>query len=175
MRKIFTTGKPSRYHAHQMDLDEKIENLLLEVYAIMPSLGTYPFTAITVARTALDSSTTKSLLIPSNQLLILKRTDFSQDEWIDYIVNTKEYETIPLENRKAFLSANRHASADEAVMMQWCDRVISLGVGIIMGLAHNKGISLIPVEADLATLDIHFGFHTKNLQIYQLFDISANS
>jgi hypothetical protein len=45
-------------------------------------------------------------------------------------------------------------------------------MGIVMQLARNKGIYLKPVAANLPDLDAHFGFLSKKLEAYQLFDVS---
>lgn len=155
-----------------MSVDQNINSLILDIYRIMPSLGTYPFTMMAMLRTELSGLNIKPSLRSATQLIVLKRTDFNVSDLMDYVTNTKEYDTIPLDNREAFLDNYRRKSQDDAAMTEWCERIVSMGIGIIVHLAKTNGIYLKPVRADLTDLDAHFGFLSKNLQAYQLFDVN---
>ncbi len=141
---------------NQLGLGKKIEELFLSFYSGMPSTGNYPFTFI------------KTNLL---QILVLKRTDYNESDLLDYMSNTKEFSTMPSDNRETFLENYRRKSRDPLAFQEWCERTTNIGIGILMHHAKVQGINLKQVDIGLVDLDNRFDFQTKNLLSYQLFDI----
>lgn len=154
-----------------MDLEKNISSLILEIYLIMPSVGAWPFTIVPLARSQFEGLCMERLLFSSLQLIVLKRTDFGPADLIDYLINSKEYSGIPPERREGFLNSYKHKLQNEKSMTQWYEQIINLGIGITMELARRKEMEIRLVPTELAEVDSHFGFHSKNLQAYQLFDV----
>jgi hypothetical protein len=154
-----------------MNIEKKIEALLLEYYQIMPSVGTWPFTVMPLAGEQFEGLSIKPLLGSQIQLIILKRTDFGPADLVDYLINSKEYGNIPPERRLGFLNSYKHRLQDDKEMSRWCEQLISLSIGITMELFRRNEMEIRLVLAELAEVDSHFGFHCKNLQTYQLFDV----
>ena len=136
----------------------------------MPSVGAWPFTAVPLARAQFKGLSIEPLLVSPMQLIILKRTDFGPADLIDYLINSKEYGGVPAERRQGFLNSYTHRLQDEKEMSQWCEQIISLGIGITTELFRRNEMEIRSVPVEPAEVDSHFRFHCKNLQTYQLFD-----
>jgi hypothetical protein len=121
-----------------MGVDQNINSMLLDIYRIMPSLGAYPFTMIALAREEFGGLIIKPSLVSATQLMVLKRTDFNESDLVDYVTNTNEFDSIPLDNRAAFLDNYRRKWQNEAAITEWCERIISMGIGIVIQQTKTK-------------------------------------
>jgi hypothetical protein len=155
-----------------LELNQEIDGMLLDVYQAIPSSGTYPFTIIRIVRTELNGLNITPDLLSGSQILVLKRTDFDLSDLMDYVIHTTEYSTIRSDRQEDFLDGYKLKYLNTAALTGWSEQIISLGIGMAKQLARQKRINLIPVEADLSQLDSRFGFQSRNLQAYQLFDLN---
>lgn len=155
-----------------LELNQEIDAMLLDVYQVMPSSGTYPFTIIRIVHTELTGLKITSDLLSGSQILVLKRTDFDLADLIDYVTHTNEYSAIRSDRQADFLDNYKYKYQNAAALTGWSEQIISLGIGMVKQLARQKRINLIPVAADLSQLDSRFGFQYRNLKAYQLFDLN---
>lgn len=156
----------------QQEIDQTIDQLLLDFYAIMPSRGTYPFTMIRFSNEEHSDSIVGPAPAPLSQILVLERTDFSLHDLIDYVSQTKEYSGIRSDSKEDFLQDYRFKYQRQAALNIWKNQITDLGIGIFTQLAEQKGLHLMPTEKNLAEPDFFSGFASQGLKIYQLFDCS---
>lgn len=109
----------------------------------------------------------------SEQLLFLIRTDFDTNYLIDYISNSKEYFSIPVNQQDGYLHHYIKRVEDNSGIINWSEKIASLTIGIAVGLSENLDLCIESIEADLSELNNHFQFSAQNLKSYQLFDIYA--
>lgn len=154
-----------------MEIEQKIDSSILNIYRLMPSSGEWPFTMLRIDRRELSRLPFENTLVSPSQLLVLKRTDFNRDHILDYAQNSKEYDTIPPLYKKAFLDSFINKFNDERELEQWTENITSIGIGLILHMARSNGVELLPVQAVLTDVDSHLGLEAKGLKAYQLFDI----
>lgn len=156
----------------QQRVDQKIDDLLLDIYTAMPSWGSYPFTIIRIANKDIGGLTIVPGSPTKSRILILERTDFSLNELIDYVTHSKEYRDIRSEFRDEFLQGFMIKYRSPAALKIWKNQVTSLGIGIVIQIARQKGLNVTLVDNDLAQQDFLSEFNFKGLSAYQLLDYS---
>ncbi|CAH0142095.1 hypothetical protein [Pedobacter sp. Bi36] len=156
---------------HHMKLDQTIDSLILDIFPVMPSSGSWPFTMTSIERNELIGLKMEKTVFASSQLLVLKRTDFNGGDLIDYAMKSKEYQTIPAQLRLEFLDKYNNLAENEQTLQDWTDRITSMAIGLVIKTALNKGLQLVPIDTDHSILDKHMGFENKELATFQLFDI----
>ena len=152
--------------------NQKIDELLLDFYSAMPSQGTYPFTMLRISNPEPSDLMLAPVLASHSHILILERTDFSLDDLIDYVSQTKEHSDLRSEAQFDFLRNYRLRYQDQADLITWKNRITSLGIGIIMQLAKQKGLHLIMKHQDLSKSDFLSGYTSPGLQVYQLLTVA---
>ncbi len=154
-----------------MEIEQKIDSSILNIYRLMPSSGEWPFTMLRIDRRELSGLPFQGTLFSSSQLLVLKRTDFNRDHLIDYAQNSKQYAAVPVSKRKAFLESFTDKFDDPGQFEQWADNITSMGIGMILHMARSSGLELLPVQAVLTDVDSNLGLEAKGLKAYQIFDV----
>ena len=154
-----------------MELEQIIDAVILDIFPLMPSTGTWPFTMVRVDRNKLSGLETDKILFASAQLLVLKRTDFTSEDLLDYAINSKEYNTLSVPLKSGFLENYNKMIDNEEELQEWMDKTISLAIGLVIQTALNKALQFTPVEANLSVLDTQMELGQKNLRAYQLFDV----
>jgi hypothetical protein len=153
-----------------MRLDQIIDSSILDIFPLVPSTGTWPFTMIRIDRRELAGLDVDKLLVAPFQLLVLKRTDFNSKDLIEYATKSKEYQTILDPLKPGFLESYDKTIGNEENFQEWTDRTTNLAIGMVIQTALYKGLQFSSVETDLTILDAHMGLTNKNLRAYQLFD-----
>jgi hypothetical protein len=153
-----------------MRLDQMIDSAILEIFPLMPSPGSWPFTMMSIERNELTGLKIDKTLFAPFQLLVLKRTDFDSKDLFDYITKSKEYQTV--DDKNNFLEKYRKIIATASDFSEWVDRTTSLAIGLVIQTAITKGLLFSPVDTDLLLLDLHLALNQKKLQAYQLFDVN---
>lgn len=153
-----------------MELNKRIESSIVDIFPLMTSSGSWPFMMIQMERENLKELSIEPALKSSSLLLILLRTDFSDDDLLDYAKNTKEYSTLPAENRQAYLQMFKAKAQNPLEMARWVEMVTGLATGLVMQLARSRDVYFDAVEADLSEMDSLARFDSKNLKAYQLFN-----
>lgn len=154
-----------------MKLDQIIDSLILEIYPLMPSTGTWPFTMVRVERNNLRGMEQLPQFYASSGLLILQRTDFLEEHLVDYAWGAKEYGNPSSEQRLEYLEKHRKQHESKEKLKEWVDRITSLAIGLISQVAIQKGLHLNPIGVDFSVVDTYLKLKSKNLKTYQLFDI----
>ena len=101
-----------------------------------------------ISRGKLNGIETDKTLFGVTQLLVLERADFNTEDLIDYILKSKEYQTILAKNKLEFLDRYQKLAKNRQEFKSWIDRTTSLDIGLVTGTALNKGLQLVPVKAD---------------------------
>ena len=102
---------------------------------------------------------------------MLQRTDFNHQDLLDYIYQSKEYQTIALEKQADFVEQYIKPLRDETAFTAWMNKISSLAIGLIRQTAISKALTLNVIEIDLDQLDSHLELNVQNLKAYQLFDV----
>ena len=157
-----------------MELKNKLESSILDIYPLMPSSGAWPFTMIAIERNALGSLILEKPILGSSFLLVLSREDFTDLDLMDYATNSKEYDTMSQDSRLDFLIAHKNKFGSTR-LQEWAMRITSLGVGLVTGTAANRGLELRAIEILPAQLDTQLGFDTAKLKTVQLFEVVEKS
>lgn len=153
-----------------MELDQKINTVILDIYPLMPSSGAWPFTMICINRNEISGLEVDQNLFAPFQLLVAQRTDFNGKDLLDYVMNSKEYHTVDKALKNDLLETYSKIIENENEFLNWKQQITSLGIGLLIQTALQKGIQFSPVETDLPTLNVHFKLAPKKLGAYQLFD-----
>lgn len=151
-----------------LEISNKIDDLLLEIYLFMPSSGSYPFTMIRIEPKESNGLSTTPKLLNCARILILKRTDFGLADLINYVMHSKEYSYLTPDQQEASLKNYRLSYQDKDSLNRWTQQIIGLVTGIIIRLARQKEINLLPVQEHLPELESNIGFESQHLQAYQL-------
>lgn len=154
-----------------MELNKTIDTIILDIYPLMPSTGAWPFTMISIARNEISGVEMDKNLFAPFQLLVTKRTDFNGKDLIDYVVKSREYQTVDDALKNSLLEKYNKTNKDENEFREWTDRTTSLAIGLAIQTALQKGLQFIPIQTDLSALDFHMGLGQKKLSAYQLFDV----
>lgn len=154
-----------------MTIQQRIDSLIPDIYPLLPSWGTCPFTVIRTTGKVLKGAATKPSLEPVSYLLVLSRTDFSVNDLLDYVKNSREYNSIDLDKRETFLEAYLGKAEDKAPLAQWRERITSMGLGVMIHLARNNGLSLTRVATSFISPEDLKMYRSNNLEPYQLFRV----
>lgn len=154
-----------------MELDKIIDSSILDIFPLMPSSGAWPFTMVRIDRNELPELGLQQRLFASSQLLVLKRTDFNEENLIDYALHSKEYSTLLPTHRLDFLEVYRKKTKNRQELNEWTELITGLAIGLIIQITLKKGLQFSPIEISLSALDVHFGLSAESLSAYQLFDV----
>lgn len=154
-----------------MGLEQIIDSSILDIFPLMPSTGAWPFTMVRIDRNELSGLEMDKILFASSQLLVLKRTDFTSEDLLDYAIKSKEYKNIPAPFRPGFLDNYNKIIDNVGTLQEWIDKTTNVAIGLVIQTALNKALQFTPVETDLSVLDTQMESGRKNLRAYQLFDV----
>ena len=154
-----------------MKLEEIIDALILDIYPLMPSTGSWPFTMLNINRHELSGMELHPQFFASSGLLVLKRTDFNEESMMDYVLGSKEYGTLLPAQKHMLLERYRKMINSPQELEDWADKITNLAIGLIIQSTLLKGLQFSPIETDLSVLDARMGFNTENLSAYKLFDV----
>lgn len=150
---------------------QNIETLIERMRFFMPSSGSWPFTVISLKSAELKGLSFEPHMLSSHQLLFLLRTDFNLVDFVDYISNTDEFHSIPVANQNIYIENYSQKMKGNSDLINWSEKVISLGIGIAIRLSETLDLCIEPIEVELPELNNTFRFRERNLKAYRLFDI----
>lgn len=154
-----------------MELKQQVENLIEQLRPLMPSNGTWPFTVMKLNRYEFKGLGVQRAVNADYQLLFLLRTDFNMIDLVDYVRNSREFSSMPWHQQDAFLIDYVSNMKSRPALLNWCESITNIGLGIAIGLSEQLDLCIEHISADFSELDAHFSFQTKNLKAFQLFDI----
>jgi hypothetical protein len=155
-----------------MKVEKQVEHLIERFRPFMPSAGTWPFTVMQMKRAEFAGVSIEHTLKAEQQLMFLLRTDFKRVDLLDYIANTEEFDTVPADRQEDFLNEYMQRTEAPHALLNWSERVVSIGIGVAFNLSKDLGLCLEDVQANLSELNEHFDWPKKHLKAYQLFDVS---
>lgn len=156
-----------------MITEQEIEILIERIRQLMPSTGTWPFTVMQLKRSDLASLEIEPILKAERQLIFLIRIDFERKDLIDYIMNTHEFDGIPVHRQQNFLNDHLREAEDPAAPLSWSEKIISMAIGFAFMAAQTSGLILEDVPAKLIELDRRFAYPQRSLKAYQLFEVAS--
>lgn len=154
-----------------MEIERKINSSILNLYKLMPSTGEWPFTIMCIDRIQISGLPFENSPVSECMVLVLKRTDFDEEDISDYAKNSKEYEFVATAYRQAFVESFVNKFDNVQEINQWTDNITSMGIGLLFQLARQHGLELKTLRTVLSDLDFHIGFDAKILRPYELFEV----
>jgi hypothetical protein len=154
-----------------MDTIYRIDDLLERLRAIMPSNGVWPFTILRVNREDYKGLDLEAAPHAAQQLLVLIRTDFSRTDLLDYLINSKEFESIPFCRQEEYLNEQATKLKDPGLLLKWSENIAYMALGLAFHLSKSLNLCIDHLDTDLHALDAHFSFPARKLKSFRFFDI----
>jgi hypothetical protein len=154
-----------------MKTQQNIEVLIEKIRLYMPSYGSWPVTVISINRKELEGLSFEPRLLGPQQLLFLIRTDFNKIDLTDFVSNTKEFTSIPMDRREDYLDHYAQKISSNADIINWSKKIANLSIGLATWISEDLDLCIEHIEANLYEMDTHFRFADQNLKAYQLFEV----
>lgn len=129
-----------------MNLKENTKIITEEALRLMPSSGTKPFRVVHLHSHQLPACLKTSAHLAESFMLVLLKKNFSEQEFVDYCVKSKEFLAMNEANRMNYLKVIRARIEKPLEMEQWKQMVADIATGLIMHQAKAENIYFKPLE-----------------------------